>query len=209
MLEVPVYNTDGAKVRTMQVDEQTFGGTVNISLLKQAVVTYHANRRQGTVKTKTRGEVEGSTKKLYKQKHTGNARRGPIRTNVMKGGGMAFGKRPRDFRKPFPKAMRKAALNSAILAKMLGNDLMVLEGLKCDAPKTKVVAGVMKNLKINRRCLLTLANRDSNLILSARNLPDVKVMITDDLNAFDIVSRPKMIVTSDAMQSLLTKEAAQ
>lgn len=207
MLEVTVYNTQGQKIDTLKVDEEIFGGTVNVSLLKQAIVTYHANRRQGTVKTKGRGEVEGSTKKLFNQKHTGNARRGPIRTNVMRGGGMAFGKRPRDFRKDFPKSMRKAALKSAILAKLLGNDLMVVDGLKADAPKTKTLAAVMKNLKINRSCLLTLAQRDPNLYLSARNLPDITVMIAEDLNAFDIATRQKMLVTSDAMKAMLDREA--
>jgi large subunit ribosomal protein L4 len=206
MLEVPVYNTEGNKVSTLQVDEQIFGGTVNVPLLKQAVVAYHANRRQGTVKTKGRGEVEGSTRKLYAQKHTGNARRGPIRTNVMRGGGMAFAKVNRDFRKKFPKSMRHAALHSAILAKILGNDLLVVEGLQASAPKTKTMVAVLKNLKIQRSCLLTLAERDRNIYLSARNISRLAVMITGDLNAFDIATRQKMLVTSEAMKALMTQE---
>jgi large subunit ribosomal protein L4 len=209
MLEVQVYNTDGQKVDTLQVDEALFGGTVNISLLKQAIVTARANRRQGTVKTKSRGDVEGSTKKLFAQKHTGNARRGPIRTNVMKGGGMAFAKRPRDYRKAFPKSMRKAALQSAILAKLLGNDLMVVQGLKVEKPKTKYMAGVLKALQVNRRCLLTLAQRDPSLYLSSRNISDVTVRIASELCAFDVANNPQMIVTSEAMQALLNPEAAQ
>jgi len=207
MLEVPVYNTSGEKIDTLQVDEALFGGKVNASLLKQAIVTYHANKRQGTAKTKTRAEVEGSTRKLYRQKGTGNARRGNIRTNVMRGGGNAFGKRPRDFRKDFPKKMRRAALKSALLAKMLGQDLMVIDGLKADAPKTKQMAGVMKNLKINRSCLLTLAQRDVNLYLSARNIQDLTVRIAEELNAFDVATRQKMLVTSEAMKALLAGEA--
>ena len=207
MLEVGVYNTEGQKINTLQVDEAIFGGTVNIQLLKQAVVTYHANRRQGTVKTKGRGEVAGSTKKLYAQKHTGNARRGNIRTNVMRGGGMAFAKSPRDFRKDLPKNMRKAALKSAILAKLLGNDLMVVEGLKADGPKTKIMAALMKNLKINRSCLLTIDQRDRNVYLSSRNLQDLTVMIAEELNAFDVATRQKMLVTSQAMSALMNQEA--
>jgi len=209
MLEVQVYNTDGQKVDTLQVDEARFGGTVNISLLKQAIVTARANRRQGTVQTKSRGDVAGSTKKLFAQKHTGNARRGPIRTNVMKGGGMAFAKRPRDYRKAFPKSMRKAALNSAILAKLLGNDLLVVQGLKVEKPRTKYMTGVLKALQVNRRCLLTLAQRDPNLYLSSRNISDVTVRIASELCAFDVANNPKMIVTSEAMQALLNPEAAQ
>ncbi len=206
MLEVPIYNTDGQKTGSLQVDEQAFGGKVNVSLLKQAIVTYHANRRQGTVATKGRGDVAGSTRKLYNQKHTGNARRGNIRTNIMRGGGMAFGKRPRDFRKDFPRGMRRAALDSAILAKLLGNDLLVVDGLKIEAPRTKAVVGLMKNLKIERSCLLTLAERDRNVYLSSRNLPNIKVMTAQELNAFDVATRQKMLVTSDAMKALMGRE---
>lgn len=212
MLEVPVYNTDGQKIDTLQVDASVFGSEVNIPLLKQAIVTYHANKRQGTVQTKTRGMVEGSTKKLFKQKGTGNARRGPIRTHVMKGGGHAFGKRNRDFRKAFPKAMRKAALDSAILAKLLGSDLMVIDGLKADAPKTAMMAKIMENLKINRTCLLTLADRDRNIYLSSRNIADITVRITAELSAWDVATRRKMLVTSEAMKALMaarSQEAAK
>lgn len=207
MLEVSVYNIDGQKVRTLDVDEALFGGQVNAPLLKQAIVAYHANRRQGTFANKTRGEVSGSTKKLFKQKHTGNARRGPIRTPVMKGGGRTFAKKPRDFRTTFPRAMRRAALNSAILAKLVGNDLMIIDGLKADAPKTKTMAGIIKNLKINRSCLLTLAQNDKNIYLSARNLPDITVCAAADLNAFDVATRQKMLVTPEAMAALMNREA--
>lgn len=207
MLEVPVYNISGEKIDSLQVDEARFGGKVNISLLKQAIVTYHANQRQGTVCTKSRGMVEGSTKKLFKQKGTGNARRGNIRTNVMRGGGMAFGKIPHSYRKGFPKAMRRAALNSALLAKMLGNDLLVIDGLKADAPKTKIMISLLKALKINRSCLLTLAGRDKNIYLSARNVSDLTVRIAEELNAWEIVTRQKMLVTSDAMKAILAQEA--
>ena len=207
MLEVPVYNTDGKKIDTMQVDEALFGKRVNVSLLKQAVVAYHANQRQGTAATKSRGMVEGSTRKLYRQKGTGNARRGPIRTNIMRGGGRAFAKAPRDFRKTFPRAMRRAALNSAILAKMLGNDLMVISGLAAEKPKTSMMAAVLANLKINRSCLLTLAGRDRNVYLSARNIPDLTVRIAEELNAFEVATRRKMLVTDEAMKALLNREA--
>jgi len=206
MLEVSVYNTSGEKIETLKVDEASFGGEVNISLLKQAIVAYHANRRQGTAKSKTRAEVKGSTKKLFRQKGTGNARRGNIRTNVMRGGGNAFGKRPRDHRKGLPRSMRRAALNSALLAKMLGDDLMVIDGLKADEPKTGPVAKVFENLKINRSCLLTLAEHDRNLYLSARNLPDITVCTAGDLNAFDVATRQKMVVTREAMDAILARE---
>lgn len=203
MLEVPVYNVEGKKIDAMKIDEKVFGGEVNVSLLKQAVVTYRANKRQGTVATKSRGMVEGSTRKLYKQKHTGNARRGQVRSNIMKGGGMAFAKTPRDFRKTFPRNMRKAALDSAILAKMLGQDIMVLEGLKVEAPKTARMADIMSKLNVERSCLLTIGALDRNVYLSARNIPNLTVLVAKDLNAYDVATRQKMVITSDAMKAIL------
>lgn len=208
MLEVPVYNTSGEKVDTLQVDELALGGEVNISLLKQAIVSYHANRRQGTVMTRGRSQVEGSTRKLYRQKGTGNARRGAIRTNVMRGGGVAFGKMPREYRKKMPRKMRKAALQSALLAKLQGGDLLVLDELSMDAPRTKTLAETLKNLRVNRTCLLALAERDANVYLSSRNLQDLTVRIAEELNAFDVATRQKMIVTRQAMDRLLAQEAS-
>jgi len=204
MLEVPVYDIKGQKVKPLKIDEAIFGGKVNVPLLKQAIVSYHANSRQGTVATKNRSDVAGSTRKLYRQKGTGNARRGPIRTNIMRGGGMAFGKRPRDFRQDMPKKMRRAALNSAILAKIMGQDIMVIEGLLAETPKTKLMVALLESLKINRTCLLTIADRDRNIYLSSRNIQDLTVRIAAELNAFDVATRRKMLVTSEAMQALMT-----
>ncbi|MBN1942244.1 MAG: 50S ribosomal protein L4 [Phycisphaerae bacterium] len=208
MLEVPVYNTDGKKIDTFQVDEASLGSQVNVDLLKQAVVAYHANRRQGTVKTKGRGEVAYSTRKLYRQKGTGNARRGAQSTNLLRGGGHAFAKRPRDFRKALPRKMRQAALRSAILAKILGQDLCIVQGLAAEAPKTKTMAALLKNLEINRSCLLALKDRDANLYLSSRNIPDLTVRVAGELNAYDVATRQKMVVTPDAMQALCSREDA-
>jgi len=203
MLEVPVYNTSGEQIDTLKVDEEAFGGTVNAPLLKQAVVSYGEKRHRGTAATRSRGMVRGSTRKLFRQKGTGNARRGPVRTNVMRGGGMAFAKRPRDRRRKLPKRMRRAALKTALLAKMLGQDLLVLDGLRIDKPATREMADILKNLKINRSCLLALGDRDRNVYLSSRNLPDLSVSIVEELNAFDVATRQKMIATTEAMQVLL------
>ena len=208
MLEVSVYNTSGEKIDTLEVDESALGGEVNVSLLKQAIVSYHANRRQGTVMTRGRSQVEGSTRKLYRQKGTGNARRGAIRTNVMRGGGVAFGKMPREYRKKMPRKMRRAALKAALLAKLQGGDLLVLDDLSMDAPRTKALARTLENLEINRSCLLALAERDANIYLSSRNLQDLTVRIAEELNAFDVVTRQKMIVTRQAMDRLLAEEAS-
>lgn len=203
MLEVPVYNTNGEKVDTLKIDEEVFGKSVNTSLLKQAVVAYHANKRQGTVATRSRGMVEGSTKKLFRQKGTGNARRGARRTNVVKGGGVAFAKKPHDYGKKMPRKMRRAALRTALLAKIMGEDLMVLDSLTMDAPKTSEMAGVMGRLGINRSCLLAIADRDTNVYLSGRNIADLTVKIAEELNAFEVVTRMKMLATREAMEALV------
>jgi len=209
MLEVPVYNIDGLKIDTIKVDEAVFGGEVNAPLLKQAVVAYHANRRRGSAATKGRGSVAGSTRKLFRQKGTGNARRGNIRTNIMRGGGVAFAKTPHSFRLKMPRKMKRAALKSAILAKLLGNDLAVIDGLKAESPKTRQMADMLRNLKINRSCLLALAERDRNVYLSSRNIPDLSVCIAAELNAFDVATRRKMLVTSEAMKMLISAEASK
>ena len=207
MLEVPVYNSSGEKVSTMQVDEQLFGGEVNVPLLKQAVVAYHASSRQGTVATKSRGMVAGSTKKMFAQKHTGNARRGNIRTNVLKGGGVAFAKVTRDFRQGLPKKMKLAALNSALLAKMLGNDLMVVDGLTFAAPKTKEMVTFLKKMNIARSCILATEGLDRGVYLSSRNVPSLTVCPRAELNAYNVATRQKMLITAAAMKGLLTREA--
>lgn len=206
MMEVPVYNTSGEKVDAIEIDESVFGSAVNISLVKQAVVAYQANQRQGTAATRGRGEGSGSTRKLFRQKGTGNARRGQRRTNLLKGGGVAFAKKTRDFRKKMPRKMRKVALASAILAKVLGEDLLVVEGLSFDAPRTREMVAVLENLDINRSCLLALAQRDANIYLSSRNIADLTVRITAELNAAEVAMRQKMLVTREAMGDLMGRE---
>jgi large subunit ribosomal protein L4 len=197
---------EGKQVETMSISDEAFGTRVNSALLKQAVVGYHANKRQGTVQTKSRGMVQGSTKKLFRQKGTGNARRGQVRTNVLRGGGVAFGKQNRDFRKKMPQKMRIAAWKTAILAKILGDDLKIVDGLACDKPKTSQMANLLDNLSINRSCLLALHERDANIYLSSRNLQDLTVRIAEELNAFDIATRQKMLITRQAMEMLIGQE---
>jgi large subunit ribosomal protein L4 len=203
MLEVPVYDIQGSQIEMLKVDEAIFGGEVNVQLLKQAVVTYHTNLHQGSAHTRNRANVAGSGRKLYKQKGTGNARRGDIRTNLMKGGGVAFGKKPYRVRQKLSKKSRQGALASAILSKLLGSDLMVVQGLSFQAPKTKPVAALLTKLKADRGCLLTLNQRDDVVYRSARNIPRVDVRVVNELNAFDVVRRRKMLVTREAMNTLM------
>jgi len=206
MLEVPVYSTAGEQTDTLEVDEGLLGGSVNVDLLKQAVVTYHANRRVGTAANRNRARVAGTTAKAFRQKGTGRARRGDMKTHLLRGGGVAFNKTPRSFRKRLPRKMRRRALQSAVLAKILSGDLMVVEGLSMDQPKTREMAGILKNLKVNRSCLLALAERDRNVYLSSRNLPDLTVRIAAELNAFDVATRQRMLVTREAMEALTRRE---
>src|ERR687894_1608867 len=137
MIEVPIYNQEGTKVDTFQLDEQKLGGEVKVNLLKQAVTMYHANQRQGTVQTLARGEVAGSTRKMFRQKGTGNARTGGIRNPIKKGGGHAKQKRPKEWRLDMPKKARRLARDSAVLSKIQSNDIRVLDKIELPEAKTK------------------------------------------------------------------------
>lgn len=203
MIEVPILNIEGATVGKYTVDEALLGTHVRPALLKQAIVRHHANQRQGTVKTKTRAEVEGSTKKLYAQKGTGNARRGSIRTNVMKGGGNAFGKLPRDFRQDMPLKQRRLARNNAILSKILSNNLLLLEAFAVAGPKTKDVAKVLKVLNAERSVLIATQGIDRNLWLSARNIDKAIIKPAAEINAYDVLSKRTLIITKAAMEDFM------
>src|SRR5438046_4840940 len=156
MIEVPIYNQAGDKVETFQVDEAKLGGEVRKNLLKQAIVMYHANQRQGTVRTLARGEVAGSTRKMFRQKGTGNARTGGIRNPIKKGGGHAKQKRPKDWRQAMPKKARRLATHSALLSKLQSNDVRVIDQITLDGPKTKPVADMFKKLGIDRSVVIAV-----------------------------------------------------
>lgn len=206
MIDLSVYNKEGKEVDVLKVDEALLGGSVRYALLKQAIVMYHANKRVGTAATKSRGMVEGSTRKIYAQKHTGNARAGTIRTGKRVGGGVTFAKVARDFGKSMPKKQRILARDSAVLAKLLKNDVVVVDELKFEKPRTKDFASVLGNLKIERGCLVTINGYDDNVYKSARNIARVSVMPVAELNAGDICSHRKMLFTKEAFLSLLSKD---
>ena len=208
MIKLAVYNTDGQEVESLKVDEAVLGGSVRYSLLKQAVVMYHANKRVGTAASKSRSMVAGSSKKLFRQKGTGNARVGNIRTGKRKGGGATFAKTQRDFSKSMPKKQRRLARDSAILAKLLRSDVVVVDGLNFDKPKTKDFAGILGNLKIDRSCLVTVSSENVNLYKSANNIPKVDVMPVSELNAGDICRHRKMLFTKEAFLDVLNRDQA-
>jgi large subunit ribosomal protein L4 len=203
MIEVPVFDQTGQKVESLQVDEAKLGGTVRTNLLKQTVVAYHANKRQGTVRTLARGEVAGATRKVFRQKGTGNARTGGIRNPIKKGGGHAKQKRPKDWRQAIPKKVRRLARNSAILAKLQSNEIRVVTEIKLTEPKTKLMAQVYKALGIDRSCLLALNGRDEALERSARNLDRTTVTTVSQLNAWDILRNRTLLLTKAGLEQIL------
>jgi len=203
MIDLSVYNRDGQEVDILKVDELLLGGAVRYPLLKQAIVMYHANKRVGTAATKGRSMVVGSGVKLFRQKGTGRARIGNIRTGKRVGGGVTFAKVARDFGKRMPKKQRRLARDSAILAKLLSSDIVVVDELKFDKPCTGDFVNVLGNLKIERGCLVTISDYDDNLYKSARNIPKVVVMPVAELNAGDICNHCKILFTKEAFLSLL------
>jgi large subunit ribosomal protein L4 len=206
MIELAVYNKDGQEVDTLKVDEAVLGGSVRYSLLKQAIVMCHANKRLGTAATKSRSMVAGAGKKLFRQKGTGNARVGNIRTGKRVGGGVTFAKSLRDFRQRMPKKQRRLARDSAILAKLLSNNVVVVDGLSFEKPKTRDFVNILNNLKIERSCLVTISSEDVNIYKSAKNVPKVAVMPVDELNAAEICRYRKMLFTKEALLSVLVAD---
>lgn len=202
MIDIPVIDAAGKQVGTEQLDPELLGGKVRIDLLKQAVVAYRANRRQGTVKTKSRAEKHGSSKKLYRQKGTGRARMGNARTPVRRGGGMAFAKRPRDFSQKMNRKMRRLARDSAILAKAIGGTARILKGMEFDKPQTKKMVGLLKAADMGRGALVALDQYDHNVTLSGRNIPSVDVRRVDEMNAFDVLRAKFLVFTPAAFEAL-------
>src|SRR4051812_36177496 len=197
MIELTVYNQTGDKTGTIQVDPEKLGGEVRKQLLKQALVMYHANQRQGTVRTLARGEVAGSTRKMFRQKGTGNARTGGIRNPIKKGGGHAKQKRPKDWRQAMPKKQRRLARDSALLSKLQSNDVRVIDQITLDTPKTKPIAEMFKALGIDRTCVLAINGRNEVLEKSARNIDRTTLTTVEQLNAWDILRNRTVLLTRD------------
>lgn len=209
MIEIPIHNQSGKQVGTFQVDEQLLGGEVRPALLKQAYVRYHANRRQGTAKTKTRSEVEGSTRKLYKQKGTGNARRGSIRANILRGGGHAKAKRPHSWRQDMPEKMRRLANRNALLAKAVDGEIRLVEGLNFDKPSTRDFSTMLNALQIDRSCLVALRETTGHIARSAKNLESVSLTHVDRLNAFDLLNHRYLLAEKEAFEAYISRATDQ
>jgi large subunit ribosomal protein L4 len=203
MLTLNVYNGQGETVGTVDVDPAEFGGKINRQLLHDVVLMHLANRRAGTHSTLRRGEVAGSTKKLFRQKGTGNARVGTRRTNKRRGGGTAKGPKPRDYEYHLPKKAVRAATRMALLSKFQDQEAVVVDDLTFPEIKTKQMAGVLKALKLEgTTCLVGTVGRDENLYKSARNLPGVEVAPTDQFNAYTVLRQKKLVLTRAALDEL-------
>src|SRR5207253_97685 len=188
MLNLNVYNRQGETIGSVEIDPAEFGGQVNRQLLHEVVLMHLANQRAGTHSTLRRGEVAGSTKKLFRQKGTGNARVGTRRTNKRKGGGTTKGPKPRDYEYHLPKKAVRAATRMALLSKFEDQEAVIVDDLALSEIKTKQVADVLKALKLDGiSCLISMAGRDETLYKSARNIRGVEVLPASQLNAYTVL----------------------
>ena len=201
MATVSVYNMEGKEVGTMDLNDAVFGVEVNEHLVHMAVVAQLANKRQGTQKAKTRSEVSGGGRKPWRQKGTGHARQGSTRAPQWTGGGMVFAPVPRDYTIRLNKKEKRLALKSALTSRVQEKKLIVVDELKFDEIKTKNFKNVLDNLKTTK-ALVVLNDNDKNVVMSARNIPDVKTALTNTINVFDILKYNTLIVTKDAVATI-------
>lgn len=199
-MQAPVYSLAGEVVEHIEVSDQVFGVPFNEAVVHQAMLRQRANARQGTASTKTRSEVSGSSRKLYRQKNIGAARAGSIRSPLRRGGGVAFGPKPRSYRQAMPKKMRQLALKCMLSAKARDNDLMILEALKLDEPKTKEMVRILSALKVESSALIVTAEAEANVIKAARNLVGIKTLPASLLNVVDLLSCKMLIIEVTAVR---------
>jgi len=198
-VQVPVYSLAGEIVKHIEISDDVFGVPFNESVVHQAMVRQQANARQGTASSKTRGEVTGSTRKLYRQKHTGMARAGSRRSPLRRGGGVAFGPKPRSYRQAMPKKMRRLALRCVLSAKAGDGELKVLEQLNLEKPMTKEMVQILTALGVDSSALVVTSEPEDNIVKSARNLPRIKTLPANLLNVVDILSHKMLLMTEAAV----------
>ncbi len=201
MATLAVLNTEGKEVEKIDLSDAIFGVEINETLVHKAVVTYLANNRQGTQSALTRAEVSGGGKKPWRQKGTGHARQGSTRSPQWTGGGVVFAPKPRDYSKKMNKRERQIALFSALTSKVQDEKMIVVDELSMDAPKTSAFAEVLKNLKAESALVVT-KDKNDNVVLSARNIPDVATTISTSINVYDILKYDSLIITKDAAKAI-------
>jgi large subunit ribosomal protein L4 len=202
MPKVSVLNQAGTSVGEIELNEAIFGIVPNEAVLFESLVQQRASLRQGNHKVKTRAEVAGGGRKPWRQKGTGRARQGSIRSPQWRGGGIVFGPAPRSYSYKLPKKVRRLALLSALSTKVREEDVIVLEGLTFDAPKTKEFIKVLADLSINRKALIVTADLDETVALSARNIPGISVVTATGINVLDLIGHDKLVMTKAAVQKI-------
>ena len=201
MANVSVYNMEGSEVGKMDLNDNVFAAKVNEHLMHMAVVLQLANKRQGTQKAKTRSEVRGGGRKPWRQKGTGHARQGSTRAPQWTGGGVVFAPTPRDYSFKLNKKEKRAALKSALSSRVAENKFVVVDELKFDAIKTKDFAKVMSNLGVEK-ALVVINDNDTNVVMSAKNIPTVKTASISTINVYDILKYNTVVVTKDAVNTI-------
>ncbi|NLU35854.1 MAG: 50S ribosomal protein L4 [Clostridiales bacterium] len=198
MPKVALYNMEGASVGEIELKDEVFGVEVNQDVLYQVVKMQLANKRQGTQSALTRAEVRGGGAKPWRQKGTGRARHGSIRSPIWIKGGVAFAPKPRDYSYTLPKKIRRLAMKSALSSKVQENNIIVMESLALPEAKTREMAKVLKNLKVEEKALVVIPQRDEAVVRATRNLPNVKLAYVNTLNVYDILKYDRFIITQDA-----------
>ncbi|MCL0107798.1 50S ribosomal protein L4 [Peptococcaceae bacterium] len=202
MPKVAVYNINGEQVGEIELNDAVWGIVPNKYVLHQAVVMQLASQRLGTHATKTRGMVRGGGRKPWRQKGTGRARHGSIRSPIWRGGGTVFGPHPRKYSFSLPKKVRRLAMKSALSSRVKSNDILVLDSLDMSVPKTKEMVKILSNLNIDKKALIVTAEYNENVFKSARNIPYATQLKADKLNVYDVLNHQKLIITKDAVAKI-------
>ncbi len=198
-MQVALYNISGDKIGEVELNDAIFGQEVNACVMHEVVKNYLANQRQGTQSTKTRTEVSGGGIKPWRQKGTGRARQGSIRSPQWTGGGVALGPKPRSYRYSLNKKMKRLALKSALSSKAAAEEIIVVDAIKFDEIKTKQVANMLKALNVEGKALIVTPESDANVVLSARNIEKVNTTYASNLNTYEVLNSGKLVIAKDAL----------
>lgn len=201
-ISVRVFGTDGKPKGTVSVSKRLFGFHAPEQLLAQAVRVHLANQRHGTASTKTRGEVEGSTRKIYRQKGTGRARHGAIRAPIFVGGGIVFGPKPRDYHLTIPTRMKRRALAGALTAKLKSGDILIIDGLDKLEAKTRRMVQVLESLGVGKSTLLVVSPHADTVVRAARNIPSIDILSAHSINTYEVLAHAKVLVMKSALSDI-------
>lgn len=202
MPKVDILNVSGERVGEIELNENIFGAEVNVSVLHEVVKNYLANQRQGTQSAKTRAEVRGGGRKPFKQKGTGRARQGTISAPNHVGGGIAFAPKPRSYRYSLPKKMKRVGMVSALSSKVEANTIIVLDELTLEAPKTKDMINILRNLKTEKKALVVLGEKNDTVVKSVNNIPGVRATFVGEMNVYDILNHGSFVITKEAVEKI-------